>query len=165
LALHRELAMLCVNEWKSPEWIPLHWDSADLGKVPKGPSAVRRPPDLEDAITDALGSLRPRPPNAVHFYLGEGLRWIRIGFLNETKLQPADVGKIGRAVAGCVKRGEGPLYFHALRPHDLLFFLKGGRPDKVGMSAEAFGVPLDEMLHAWNLIKASPTRHIRSDSS
>lgn len=152
--------MMCVNEWRSPDWIHLEWDSIppEPGKAPKEPPAVSHKPSLEDAIAEALRSLRP-PPGAVHFYLGEGLRWIRVGFgTTGPTLQPTAVREIGRAIAKCVA-WDGPLYFHALRPRDVLFFLERGNPEKVGMSAESFGVKLDEVLHAWNL--ASPRTAVK----
>ena len=149
--------MMCVNEWKSPDWIHLKWDAIppEPGKAPKEPPAVSHKPSLEDAIAKALRSLRPRPPSAVHFYLGEGLRWIRVGFWTDPTLQQTDVREIGSAIVTCVAR-EGPLllYFHALRPRDVLFFLGGGKPEKLGMPMKSFGVPLDELLQAWGL--ASP---------
>jgi hypothetical protein len=143
--------MMCVNEWKSPDWIPLQWDATEPGKALKGPPAESHKPSLEGAIGKALRSL-PRPPSAVHFYLDEGLRWIRVGFWTDPTLQQADVRDIGCAIATCIER-EGPLYFHALRPRDVLFFLEGGKPEKIGMSADSFGVPLDEVLHAWDLAR------------
>jgi hypothetical protein len=142
--------MMCVNEWKSPDWIPLQWDGIDPGKALKAPPAVSHKPSLEDEIGKALRSL-PRPPSAVHFYLGEGLRWIRVGFRTGPSLQQAAVREIGSAIATCV---AGELYFHALRPHDVLFFLTGGKPEKVGMSAKSFGVPLDKVLDAWDHARA-----------
>jgi hypothetical protein len=150
--------MMCVNEWKSPDWIPLQWDATEPGKALKGPPAVSHKPSLEDAISKALRSL-PQPPSAVHFYLDEGLRWIRVGFWADLTLQQTDVRDIGCAIATCVER-EGPLFFHALRPRDVLFFLKRGNPKKIGMSAESFGVPLDDVLKAWKL--ASPRTAVKS---
>lgn len=150
--------MMRVNEWKSPDWVPLEWDAIppEPGQAPKRPpaAAASQRPDLADAIVEALRSLRPRPPSAVHFYLGEGLRWIRVGFGTGPTLQPAVVREIGSAIASCVAR-HGVLYFHALRPRDVLFFLEGGNADKIGMPADAFGVPLDEVLHAWHLAPAA----------
>src|SRR5437899_10277156 len=139
--------MKCVNDWKSPDWIPLQWDAIEPGKALKGPPAVSHKPSLEDAIGKALRSL-PQPPSAVHFYLGEGLRWIRVGFWTDSILQLTAVQEIGNAIAPCVE-GKGPLYFHALRSRDVLFFLEGGKPEKIGMSAHSFGFPLDEVLDAW----------------
>lgn len=151
--------MLCVNEWTSPDWIPLEWDAVppEPGQAPKRPpasSAARRVPTLVDAIGDALRSLQPRPPSAAHFYLGEGLRWIRVGFVTDPILQPAAVRDIGSAIAGRVRE---ELYFHALRPRDVLFFLEGGDGDKVGMPAESFGVPFDVVLRAWGLASVAAT--------
>lgn len=144
--------MLCVNEWTPPDWTPLDWDAVppEPGKAPKWPSApaAKGVASLVGAIGDALRSLQPRPPSAAHFYLGEGLRWIRVGFVADPVLQPTAVRDIGGAIAGCVRE---VLYFHALRPHDLLFFLEGGNAGKVGMPATSFGVPLEEVLQAWGL--------------
>jgi hypothetical protein len=151
--------MHCVNEWVSPDWVTLEWSAIppEPGKAPKRPpaTAAQRAPGLVDAIRDTLRSVRPRPPAAVHFYLGEGLRWIRVGFGTDTILEPAAVREIGSAIAACVAQ-EGVLYFHALRPRDVLFFLEGGNADKIGMSAASFGVPLDEVLQAWNLVSPPP---------
>lgn len=143
--------MICVNEWESPDWITLEWGAIppEAGKAPKPPpAAAKRLPNLVDAIGAALSTLQPSPSD-VHFYMGEGLCWIRVGFAAVT-LQPAAVGEIGSVIAGCLPR-QVKLYFHALRPRDVLFFLEGGRADKVGMPAESFGVALEKVLQAWTL--------------
>lgn len=131
---------------------------------------VVRTPKLVDEIYNALMARRP-PPAAVHFYLGEGLRWIRVGFEGDQPLTPVAVGDVGRAIKSCV--AAQPLYFHALRPHDMLFFLEGGGGDSIGMPAKCFGTPLDQVLRAWGMdppaaaTKASPRRpgHSRAAAS
>jgi hypothetical protein len=92
----------------------------------------------------------PHTPVAVHFYLGEGLRWIRVGFENQAPVKPAAVGSVGRVIASCLAPTD-TLYFHALRPHDLLYFLKDGKPklEQVGLGPESYGAPLDTVLEAW----------------
>lgn len=110
-----------------------------------------QPPDLVGAIYRALMSMKPRAPAAVHFYLGEGLRWIRVGFDgDQPPLKPAAVKEVGKVIEACIPP-PGPLFFNALRPHDLLFFLESGDPDSVGLPAEYFGIPLRDVLRAWRV--------------
>jgi len=104
---------------------------------------------MVELISEKLKSLTPQPM-AVHFYLGEGLRWIRVGFDGTVPLKPAAVKTVGRIIAPCVAK-SGPLYFHALRPHDMLFFLSDGEEKSIGMPAECFGTPLEDVLRAWGV--------------
>jgi hypothetical protein len=134
------------------EWNPV---LPKKGGSPKPPDGAPAPPagsapDLVGAIHDKLTALRPRAAVAVHFYRGEGLRWIRVGFDGDQPLEPAAVDVAGRAIRSCIGPSE-PLFFHALRPHDLLFFLEGGaaEADSLGMPAECFGAPLEDVLAAW----------------
>ena len=146
--------MLRIDEWKPPAWVNLEWEAIppEPGKVPKRAPRLGAPaaPGTARAIAAKLESLQGRPACAVHFYEGEGLRWIRVGFDPGEPLQPAAVANVGRAIASCIP-DPGPLYFHALRPHDLLFFLTGGDVGKIGMTARNFGMPLDEVLLAWGI--------------
>jgi hypothetical protein len=69
------------------------------------------------------------------------------------------VKEAGSRIRSCLQTGQ-PLYFHALRTHDLLFFLEGdgvGSGDAVGMPANCFGLPLDDVLDAWAPPAASAT--------
>lgn len=143
------------------EWNPV---LPKKGGAPKPPDGAPSPPagtapDLVHAIYRELMSMKPRPPVAVHFYLGEGLRWIRVGFEGNQPLEPAAVGVAGQAIRSCIGPSE-PLFFHALRPHDLLFFLEGGEgeEDSVGMPAECFGAPLENVLAAWGIKPAVASR-------
>lgn len=152
--------MIRMNDWQSPEWVTFHWDTVppEPGKPPPTATTGQRPDPvnamvkaLVNAICDRLALLKPEVPSAVHFYLGEGLRWIRIGFAADGKaLKPAAVRQIGAAIVPCLTAGE-TLYFHALRPHDILFFLEGGKPSKIGLPPKYFGLPLRELERQWNL--------------
>lgn len=130
------------------DWTPIYpaggatSDSAAQG--PSGPQIGG--PNLVAAIHGGLMKLRPHPA-AVHCYMGEGLRWIRVCYGGGEPLTPALVGEVGRTIATCLP--GGPLFFNALRPYDMLFFLEGGNPASIGSPAGHFGVPLDELLRAW----------------
>jgi hypothetical protein len=134
------------------EWTPLF---PKLGETPKPP-----PPD----IYPRLLAMKTRPPAAVHFYLSEGLRWIRVGFSGEEPLEPSAVGEVGRIIESCIDKG--PLYFHALRPFDMLFFLEGEGQDKkkLGMPAGCYGAPLSEVLRSWRVKppQKAQSRHARA---
>ena len=126
--------MIRINEWDSV------WSAAADGGTPSG--------RLIEAICHSLSKLDPRP-RAVHFYRGEGLRWIRVGFEEESILKPAWVKEVGDRIRSCLA-GSDLLYFQALRPHDLMFFLPGdARAESVGMPARSFGLPFEEVLQAW----------------
>jgi hypothetical protein len=146
--------MLRIDEWKAPDWTRLVWSEIppQPGQRPQSPPGTGAPaaPGLASQIGDRLELLRRRP-HAVHFYTGEGLRWIRVGFAG-ARLAPPAVGDVGRAIAPCVG-GTRKLYFHALRPHDLLFFLPGTKSEaaKTGMPMEYFGDPLASVLRSWRL--------------
>lgn len=153
--------MIHIDEWQSPEWVKLDWDA-----IPPAPGArPQAPPDPPgarpsrpaDAFRASLESLPQPGPNAVHFYKAEGLRWIRVGFDRPGMLQPASVAEVGAALASCLPRRQ-VLYFHALRPHDLLFFLDDGDPGKAGLGPEHFGQPLGQVLQAWGLAAAPAPR-------
>ena len=128
--------MIKINEWDKV------WSAAASGGPPSG--------RLINAICDSLAELAPRP-RAVHFYRGEGLRWIRVGFDDGAILEPTRVKEVGDRIRTCLA-GSDPLYFQALRPHDLMFFVPGdgGGADAVGMAPEYFGRPLDQVLQAWH---------------
>lgn len=113
----------------------------------RGSAFAEDAPATVDAIHDRLMTLKPRPPVAVHCYLGEGLRWIRVGFDGDTPIAPSLVEQVGRAIEACVP--EEPLFFNALRPYDMLFFIEGGDPASTGLPARYFGVRLDDLLPAW----------------
>jgi hypothetical protein len=136
-----------INEWDSVFPRTTRPSDRRTGADPAGAIAM---PVSVAAIQDGLMSLKPQPPDAVHFYLGEGLRWIRVGFDRNEPIKPAAVAHVGRIIASCLPRSE-PLFFHALRPRDMLFFLENGEKDSTGMAPEAYGTPLDEVLHAWGI--------------
>jgi hypothetical protein len=143
---------------RSNEWEPLLPKSRHPPKPPEGAAQYGAEGELDspDAISSRLESMKPQPPNAVHFYQGEGLRWIRVGFDGDEPIKPEVVAAVGHVIASCVAN-SGPLFFHALRPHDMLFFLRGGKRTPIGMPAEAYGAPLDQVLHAWGL-KTKPAK-------
>jgi hypothetical protein len=128
--IRQEFAMSQIDEWT-----PLF---PKKGETPKPP-----PPD----IYPRLMAMKSRPPVAVHFFLGEGLRWIRVGFSGDEPLQPSAVAEVGRIIESCIKKG--PLFFHALRPYDMLFFLEGEEEKSMGMPANHYGAPLGEVLRLW----------------
>ena len=120
------------------------WDKVWSVTVDGGTPSKR----LVEAICRSLSELSP-PPRAVHFYRGEGLRWIRVGFDEERILKPAWVEEVGGRIRDCLAISD-PLYFQALRPHDLMFFLPGdGDVGSAGMPPRSFGLPFDEVLQAW----------------
>ena len=132
------------------EWTPVYPKEVTPSNKVKGRAgaAARNAPNLVEPIRRQL-LLLDRRPFAVHFYLGEGLRWIRVGFNGGGPLTPSDVEKVGNAIKAGIANQEGPLYFHALRAHDLLFFLEGDDVDSTGMPPKCFGTPLDVVLQAW----------------
>jgi hypothetical protein len=136
--IRQEFAMSQIDEWT-----PLF---PKTGETPKPP-----PPE----IYPRLMAIKTRPPVAVHFYLGEGLRWIRVGFSGDEPLEPSAVVDVGRIIESCIDKG--PLFFHALRPYDMLFFLEGEGEvkKKMGMPAGCYGAPLSEVLHSWGAKRAS----------
>ena len=141
---------------KIDEWNPV---LPKKGERSKQLDSAAKPlaPDMVDAIYSRLTSMKPRPPNAVHFYLSEGLRWIRVGFDGDGPIKQSEVERVGRIIETCVET-SGPLFFHALRPYDMLFFLKDEKvdSDSLGMPAEYFGAPLKKVLLAWR--KTGPRR-------
>jgi hypothetical protein len=130
------------------EWTPLF---PRMGETPKPP-----PPD----IYPRLMAMKTRPPVAVHFYLGEGLRWIRVGFSGDEPLEPSAVVDVGRIIESCIDKG--PLFFHALRPYDMLFFLEGGDAKSVGMPPRSYGTPLGEVLHSWGVKPSGASQKAQS---
>ena len=111
-----------------------------------------------DRIYKQLRAMKPRPAMAVHFYLGEGFRWIRVGFDEKAPIDPPVVEHTGRVIESFFDKSE-PLFFHALRPHDILFFLEGGDSESMGMPVRYFGTPLEELLLAWKRrAAAKPSR-------
>lgn len=156
--------MIHINEWDIPDWITLEWDATPpaWGTRPKKPAGAAAPPAgqlprLVDTICRALERVKDGP-RVVHFHGGEGLRWIRVGFAHDRTLKTEDVQRVGLAIAAQVGDRDGPLYFHALRPRDLVFFLPFGKADRVGMDARAFGMPLNDLLRAWGLEPPRPSR-------
>ena len=141
------------------EWTPVYPKEVTSSSEPKGRAGVVSPkaPNLVEAICRQLLLLDARP-FAVHFYLGESLRWIRVGFNGLRPLTPSDVEKVGKAIKAGIADQEDPLYFHALRPHDLLFFLEGDDMDSTGMPPECFGTPLDVVLKAWRVAPSAAPR-------
>lgn len=119
---------------------------------------VQPAPSLVEEIYGKLLLMQPDPPIRVHFYLGEGLRWIRVGFDGDWPLTPRAIRDVGEVIQTCIAP-PGPLYFHALRAHDMLFFLEGGKEESIGMPAACFGTPLDEVLQAWGLIRPAAPRN------
>jgi hypothetical protein len=144
-----------INEWEAPQWVAHEWSEVPPppGRPPKAVNAeVAATPTTQqvEKICALLRTLGARAPEAVHFFQGEGLRWIRVGFAEAQPLAPERVREVGQRIAAAIAAGE-QLYFHALRPHDMLFFLRDGNPRKGGMPPGAFGVPLPQMLEAWGL--------------
>ncbi|HET8748548.1 MAG TPA: hypothetical protein VFM98_23340 [Ramlibacter sp.] len=133
--------MLHINEWD-----PVPWDVP----LPEKGLPFELPAGTAGAIRDRLLQLAQDPPIAVHFFRGEGLRWIRVGFDKDSIRRPADVKRIGDAIRSALQPADGKLYFQALRAHDLLFFLDtGGDASTKGMDPDHFGEPLDAVLQAW----------------
>jgi hypothetical protein len=116
--------------------------------------------DLVGAIYRQLMSMEPQAPDAVHFYRGEGLRWIRVGFGGAKLLKTSAVANVGRMIETCIPKEQGPLFFNALRPYDLLFFLEGDgqKKESIGMPPTYFGAPLKEVLHAWGSKPSAASR-------
>jgi len=143
---------------KIDEWNPV---LPQMGERSKQLDSAAKPlaPDMVDAIYSRLTSMKPRPPNAVHFYLSEGLRWIRVGFDGDGPMKPSEVRDVGQIIETCIEASE-PLFFHALRPYDMLFFLKGGdaESESIGMPVTHFGAPLEEVLRAWRVKPSTASR-------
>ncbi|MFT3720738.1 hypothetical protein [Pseudorhodoferax sp.] len=138
-----------IDEWNRPVFrLRRTQPPTDPPLTAKRPDPAPEPP-LAQRIAAGLAGLRPAPA-IVHFYLGEGLRWIRIGYAEDVLLGPATAVQAGQAIAQCIAPGEPPLYFHALRPRDLLFFVEGGDPDGEGLPASAYGAPFDTVRDAWS---------------
>lgn len=145
------------------EWNPVLPPAGGPSQAPDGgpPPPAGSAPDLVGAIYRGLMAMPPPRPVAVHFYLGEGWRWIRVGFDGDAVLAPAAVAATGRVIEACT--GEsGPLFFHALRPYDMLFFLEGGAAESIGLPADWFGAPLAQVLQAWGI--EAPRRSARGHS-
>lgn len=161
--------MMHIDEWNKPPTQKIGQaqtpagaggQQANNGKAqamkPGGAAQTGNGGSLVDLIRDALMAMKPEAPIGVHFYLGEGLRWIRVGFDAGQPIQPSAVRTVGEVIASCI--GGETLYFHALRPYDLLFFLEGGRPESVGMPSDRFGIPLADLLTAWKPQRAPAAR-------
>lgn len=130
------------------DWTPVFPRKGELSSPAGTASAsAKAAANPVDAIHDGLMKIKPRPPVAVHCYRGEGLRWIRVGFDGDQPIAPSLVGQVGRLIEACVPKES--LFFNALRPYDMLFFLEGGDPASIGLPARYFGVRLDELLPAW----------------
>lgn len=146
------------------EWTPLLPKLGEESKPSAAPVAVTgavSAPGLPEKIHARLVALKPRPPVAVHFYLGEGLRWIRVGFDGEKPIGPPELRSVGEGIQSCLAKSD-PLYFHALRPLDMLFFLEGGDEESMGMPAEFYGTPLRSVLDAWGIKAAAAARKTSS---
>jgi hypothetical protein len=144
-----------INEWETPAWAPHAWEEVPppAGRPPRPlapPAAASATTQQVERICASLRALGAKAPEAVHFFQGEGLRWIRAGFGTGEALAPARVRDVGSRIAAALAPDE-QLYFHALRPHDMLFFLQDGNPAKSGMPPQAFGMPLPRLLQAWGL--------------
>jgi hypothetical protein len=74
-------------------------------------------------------------------------------------MKPSEVRGVGQIIESCIEK-SGPLFFHALRPYDMLFFLKGGKAESesLGMRAEYFGAPLKKVLRAWRFNPSAASR-------
>ncbi|SFM82606.1 hypothetical protein [Variovorax sp. OV329] len=133
------------------EWTPLFPNSGEAHRSAPGGvarSAGARDP-LQARIYERLEKLA-ESPSAVHYYLGEGFRWIRVGFAGETPLTPSAMLDVGEAIEASLGSAESsPLYFHALRPHDMLFFLERGDAESEGLPPSFYGVPLKQVQGAW----------------
>lgn len=125
------------------EWTPL------FPKEGEDPAPTRH---AQKRIYQRLLELQP-PPIGVHYYLGEGFRWIRIGFNGQAPLVPDDALKVADTIESSMGEQQSPLYFHALRPHDLLFFLAHGNADSEALPASFFGTPMQEIRTAWGAAK------------
>lgn len=135
--------MSCIDEWNPV--LPHVKEEAS-----RSPPAYRGAPNLVGTIYEGLMAMAPHPPMSVHFYLGEGLRWIRVGWDGDTPIQPSAVANVGRIIESRAA-SAGPLFFHALRPQDMLFFLEGGDAESTGMPASYFGAQLSDVLDAWSI--------------
>jgi len=161
--------MLKINEWEEPPWVPHEWDDTAApprnGQPPQGREKSTSPAtQLVERIAQALKA-QPRAPAAVHFFDGEGLCWIRVGFAEDQPLAPLLVRDIGLAIDACLPARRRPLYFQALRAHDMLFFLEGGAQNKSGMPPGSFGAPLAQVLQDWELAPVTPARPRRVRSA
>lgn len=135
------------------EWTPLFPNIGEVSARLRRASAneASNTSDLIGRIFDRLAKMGPPgPPAAAQLFLDEGLRWIRVGFKGVGPLEPLSVEIVGKVIASCVPRGE-KLYFHALRPYDLLFFLEGGDVDSIGAPPKDYGMPLADVLTAWRI--------------
>jgi hypothetical protein len=134
--------MIYINEWNAVPWdVPLPTDGKPLPRASQS----------ADAITAKLQALTQDQPMALHFYRGDGLRWMRVAFGMEKVRQPADVVRVGQAIRSGLRPADEVLYFHALRSYDLLFFLDAGETSKKEMEIRHFGAPLEHVLKAWNM--------------
>ncbi len=145
--------MSCIDEWNP---VPPHAKERTTRPPPAAPNLV------ED-IHGALMAMKLHPPMSIHFFLGEGLRWIRVGWDSDTPIQPTAVESVGRTIEGCAA-AEGPLFFHALRPQDMLFFLEGGHAESTGMPPSYFGAPLRDVLNAWGIGRPVASRKTQAAS-
>lgn len=145
---------------KIDEWNPVLPQKGKRSKQPDGAAKplAKSAPDLVGAIYSRLASMEPRP-NAVHFYLGEGLRWIRVGFDGDEPIKPTEIKRVGQLIETCIET-PGTLYFHALRPYDMLFFLEGGEAESesLGMPAGHFGALLVKVMNAWEFNPQLPPK-------
>jgi hypothetical protein len=146
---------------KINEWDPVLPNKAEVSKSPDRAGSA---PNLVDTIYGRLKSMKSSPPSAVHFYRGEGLQWIRVGFDGNKPLKPSAVKDVGQVIESCIAH-SGPLFFHALRPFDMLFFLEGGDPKAVGMPPRSYGTPLGEVLHSWGVKPSGASQKAQSRSA
>jgi hypothetical protein len=73
-----------------------------------------------------------------------------VGFKSDGPLKPSSVERVGNVITSCLPQPE-KLFFHALRPYDLLFFLEGDDADSIGAPSKDYGMPLADVLKAWEI--------------
>jgi hypothetical protein len=143
-----------IDEWEvlrlelpDPNAVPPTTGQQSRGKAPLAPASA-----LARDIDARLDQLKPAPA-IVHFYRGEGLRWIRIGYGGEVPITLAMVVQAGQAIEAGLAHASQKFYFHAMRPHDALFFIEGDQSDAdgLGMPARFYGAPFGEVLKAWGV--------------
>jgi hypothetical protein len=109
-------------------------------------------------VVEALQALKvrePFEPAAVAFYAEEGLPWIEVQY--DKIAHPGQVVPIGNAIHAAIGK---PVLFQALRPNSICFIvgMKPGsftqKPNDPHLSADQYGVLLDELEDAWQLSRA-----------
>lgn len=143
-----------IDEWEVPK---LEFPDPQAKPPPASQSRQSKPPPgpastLAKDIDARLDALSPAP-SIVHFYRGEGLRWIRIGYGGDVPITLAMVVQAGQAIAAVVAQLPKKFYFHAMRPHDALFFIEGDESDLDGLGTPAtfYGAAFPDVLKAWGV--------------